>query len=533
MPRLFTPLTSGMSLEERFHSLDASRSRIMDRAREHASYVLPYLMETETAGYPPGTSDNELPELFWHKPGQNANQLANKITGAIFPTNGTPFFEFTIGNSLKELRDSGQMTEEEFEGLDRLRVRVENDIHGDLQASNFRSQLQSSILKIIILPADLMYVDDDLKFRTYRIDEFVVRRDISGEIAEIMTRDWVQDDLLPDELRNIPRTPGREAYDHFEPYFTQISYDKVKDEWNVVREFRGKKVDKGTYKKDALPYFYFHWAHSPGEVYGTSLVEQVFGLIRSGEATAKALVEGLVAGSQGYLAVSPTGVTTIEDIYDKPNWSIISAREEDVRTIQPNTSGSVVTADSALRAMEEDLDEAFMTNSSARLQGERVTAFQVNSVEAERDESLGGMLTFLGDNVQRKTILRLLAIREKNKTLPKGFKKLLDDGHIKLNIKTGLDALGRQLDTIRLQAVLQTIGSAAQIWPEMAEKINGLNVAEDLIKNSGLDVERYGLTLEKIQEKRQAAQQQQIQQAAAGQAIQSAGSIAEQQLGGQ
>jgi hypothetical protein len=154
-------------------------------------------------------------------------------------------------------------------------------------------------------------------------------------------------------------------------------------------------------------------------------------------------------------------------------------------------------------------------------------------VEAERDESLGGMLTFLGDNVQRKTILRLLAIREKNKTLPKGFKKLLDDGHIKLNIKTGLDALGRQLDTIRLQAVLQTIGSAAQIWPEMAEKINGLNVAEDLIKNSGLDVERYGLTLEKIQEKRQAAQQQQIQQAAAGQAIQSAGSIAEQQLGGQ
>jgi hypothetical protein len=67
----------------------------------------------------------------------------------------------------------------------------------------------------------------------------------------------------------------------------------------------------------------------------------------------------------------------------------------------------------------------------------------------------------------------------------------------------------------------------------MAEKINGLNVAEDLIKNSGLDVERYGLTLEKIQEKRQAAQQQQIQQAAAGQAIQSAGSIAEQQLGGQ
>lgn len=533
MPYLFNPLNEKMSLEERFHSLDAARNRIMDRAREHASYVLPYLMETEDTGYPHGTDDNELTELFWHKPGQNANQLANKITGAIFPTNGTPFFEFSIGNKVKELRDAGQMSEEEYEALDRLRVRVENDLHNDLQSSNFRSQLQSSILKIIILPADLMYVDNDLKFRGYRIDEFVVRRDISGEIVEIMTRDWVQDDLLPNELRNIPKTPGREAYDHFEPYFTQVSWDQKAKKWNVVREFRGQKVDKGEYKKDALPYFYFQWAHSPGEVYGTSLVEQVFGLIRSGEATAKALVEGLVAGSQGYLAVSPTGITTIEDIYDKPNWSIISARQEDITTIQPNTSSSVVTAEAALRAMEEDLDEAFMTNSSTRLQGERVTAFQVNSVEAERDESLGGMLTFLADNTQRPVIQRLLAIREKNGELPKNFKQLLDKGYVKLNIKTGLDALGRQLDTIRLQAVLQTVGSMAQIWPEMAEKINGLNVAEDLIKNSGLDVERYSYSLEKIQETRQAAQQQQLQQAAAGQAIQSAGSIAEQQLGGQ
>lgn len=521
-----------MSLEERYEAYHSGREHVLDRARVHASYTLPRLLESEYESLPPGQEDRDPVELFWHKPGLNAVQLANKLVNAIFPANGVPFHEFAFSRELRDLYTAGQITQEEWEMLDRMRVSVENDIHNDLQTSNFRGQLFLSILKIIILPNDLLYMDDEMKFRSYRIDQFVIRRDIAGDIAEIITRDWVEHDLLPDNLKNIPRTGGTGKYERYEPLFTQIKYDRKAKKWKLKREFRKSVYETGEYKKDELPYFCMQWNMSTGENYGTSLVEQVFGLIRSGEATAKALVEGLAAGSSGYVAVSPTGITSIEDIENRPNWSIVSARQEDIFTFQPNTSSSVVTAEAALRMMEEDLDEAFMTNASTRLTGDRVTAFQVDRLVSEQDEALGGMLTHTAQQVQRPVIMRLLAIRAKNKKLPPLFKELMDKGGITLNIKTGLDALGRQLDTLRLQAVGQTLGSLAAVWPEMAEKVNGLNFAEDMIKNSGLSVERYAYTTEDIQARRRDQQQQAIQQATAGQAISSAGAIAEKQLGG-
>lgn len=531
MAYIYDTLSPDSTLEERYQTYDNAREQVIDRARDHASYTLPRLMESGWGSEIPGLEDHDIVELFWHKPGQNSTQLANKLTNAIFPANGAPFFEFESSSQLRELYESQQITEEEWEELDRLRVNFENDLHSDLQSSNFRSQLFMSILKVIIMPNDLIYMDDDYEFRSYRIDQFVIRRDIKGKIVEYMTRDWVEADLLDEKLSSISKKGSTQAYERYEPLYTQIKWDKKSKVWKVKREFRDTIYDTGEYKENESPYFCIQWNLSTGEDYGTSLVEQVFGLIRSGETTAKALVEGLMAGAQGYMGVSPTGVTDIESLVDRANWSWVSARQEDVFAIQPNTSPSVVTANEALRIMEEDLDEAFFTNASARLTGERVTAYQVDSLKSEQDEALGGMLTHMAQQVQRPVIQRLIAIRKKNKKVPEAFMKLVDEGAFKLKIKTGLDALGRQLDTLRLQAVGQTLGELAQVWPEIAEKLNGHNFAEDYIKNSGLDVERYSKPLATIQQERQAAAQQRAAQQAEDQLIQSTGKIAEQQLG--
>lgn len=531
MAYIYDDLRPDSTIEERYRVYDSAREKVIDRARDHASYTLPRLLEDGYGTQIPGLEDHDIVELFWHKPGQNATMLANKLTNAIFPANGAPFFEFEASRELRALYGAEQISDIEWEELDRLRVNFENDLHSDLQSSNFRSQLFMSILKVIVMPNDLMYMDDEVEFRSYRIDQFVIRRNIKGKIVEYITCDWVEADLLDEKLSSIPNKGSTNSYDRYEPLYTQIKWNNKKNVWEVKREFRETIYDRGEYKENESPYFCIQWNLSTGEDYGTSLTEQVFGLIRSGEATAKALVEGLMAGSQGYMGVSPTGVTDIESLVDRANWSWVSAREEDVFAIQPNTSSSVVTANEALRIMEEDLDEAFMTNASARLTGERVTAYQVDSLKSEQDEALGGMLTHMAQQVQRPVIQRLIAIRAKNKKIPEAFKKLLDEKAFTLKIKTGLDALGRQLDTLRLQAVGQTLGELAQIWPEMAEKLDGHNFAEDLIKNSGLDVERYAKPLERIRQERAEAQQAQVAAQAQEQAISSVGKIAEQQLG--
>jgi hypothetical protein len=225
--------------------------------------------------------------------------------------------------------------------------------------------------------------------------------------------------------------------------------------------------------------------------------------------------------------MNPMGVTNLDDVADKPNWSWVAAREEDVFALQPNTSNSVVTADAAMARFNEELDSAFMTNASTRLQGERVTAFQVDRLVSEQDESLSSVLTHIAQQVQRPVITRMTYIHRDK--IPKELKEMIDKKYIILEIKTGLDALGRQLDTLRLQAVIQTLASIAPVFPGVTEKINADHVAEDFIRNSGLNPDRYAFSAEQVAANRQAAQEQAVQQAAAGQAITSAGKIAENQ----
>lgn len=525
------PLRPDATVHERFRALDSARDMTLTRARLYTSYTMPRLLEETNTYSAPGQEDEELPELFWSRPGRNTVQLANKLTNSIFPANGAPFFNFLPQmaeiNSAIQAAAGADAPVPDIDGLLRKLANLEAEILRDLQSSNFRQILYESIEKIIILPDDLIYLDDRMRFRTYRLDQFVIRRGMDGKIMEIITRDWVEEDFLPDNLRSIQKKPNSTAHDRHEPLYTRIMRDRNTDDWNVTREFRETAYEKAKYKADALPYFHMRWNSSTGEDYGTSLVEQNFGLIRSGEATAKALVEGLAAGSSGYMAINPVGMTTIDDVEGKPNWSWISAREEDITAIQPDTSQTVQTCLATLEILSSDLDSAFLSNASTRLQGERVTAFQVDRLVNEQDEALSGVLTHIANQVQRPVVLRLLHLKMKTDPTLRPIKELMDRGLIELKISTGLDALGRQLDALRLQAVMQTIVGSQ--LPEALEKFNAENWAEDVIRSSGLDADRYARTSQELQQRREAAAQQQVAAQAAQQAIASTGKIAEQQ----
>lgn len=525
------PPKATATIAERFKHYDNHRNELLERSRTHAAYTLPRLFDSDFGDtYVPGTQDHEpLPELFWAKPGQNVTQLASRLTNSIFPPNGVPFFHFPVNKPmLEKLVAAGEITPEVADMVPQLATNAENHILETFQTSNLRSTLDSALTQVVVLPNTLVFQTDDHEFRTYRFDQFVIRRTVDGSLAEIITQDWVEQDLLDDKLRNIKGGAANHRVGHHEPLYVQITWDRNDKIWKVRREFRETVYETGEYKADVLPYYDMFYSSTVGESYGTSLVEQNFPLIRSGEETARALTEGLAAGSEGRMGVDPTGLTDIQDLVDTPNWSFVSAREQDVFALQASVGTTVSVAQAALAYYAEELDKAFMVNSAAALQGERVTAFQVGTLQNETNEGLSTVLTATADNLQRKAVLRTLYVesRKKDSPIPAEFKQLMELGVIGLEVKTGLDNIGRQFDALRLQAVAQTMLGTGH--PEVAEAFKGAEWSRKLVIATGFDAKELVRTPDELTEQRQAAAQQTLGQQVADQAIQSGGRIAEQ-----
>jgi hypothetical protein len=114
-----------------------------------------------------------------------------------------------------------------------------------------------------------------------------------------------------------------------------------------------------------------------------------------------------------------------------------------------------------------------------------------------------------------------MALMAKNNELPSDLLKMLGDGGIlKLRIRTGLEALSREVEASQLAEFAGTVGSV----PELRAEINWNGWAMRYTASKGWDP----TDLIKTTEQKQAEMQQAMQMQAMQQGIQSLGSVAEE-----
>lgn len=501
------------TLRERYMKLDGLRAEVLDRAWTFASFTIPRLFPDRY--FQGGNYTTPLPELYSSKPGTSIRKLSDMMTNALFPPNDVPFFELKL---------SPELTEEQTEELRNPVQEVERIILDAYQSSNYRTVLRTALEHAIVMGDSLIFQMDEARYKVYHPAHFMIRRDGDGIIKEYWTLDWVVTDLLDADLKG--RNSGTPMYQQgeHEPLYTRI-YMKDK-KWTVEKSFRDTPVDEGaTY--DVLPYYHIGWTPVAGEDYSRSLVEETFGTIRSNELNEKALVEGTVAGSEGRILIDPTSTTTIDDLEGTVNWSVVSARPGTIDTFQPNVSGSIQTALLAKSKYEAEIDDAFLAASAGNLTQDRTTAFQVNAVASERAQALSGVLSVTEQNLEPSvefTVTRLI----KNKKVAQEFKDLMDSDGLVVSISSGIDALGRQADGIRLESMINIAFQTQD--PEMLAVLKKSNIMQGIARNSGLDMNQYIYSDQEMEERAAAQQQQQAQQAAQEQTIKSAGAIAEGNL---
>ena len=476
------------NVQERFDKLQQNRWTAIERGREMAAVTIPSLLPV--SGF---NNTSELPDLFSSMPGRGVTSLAARMTSAIYPLNGLPFFQHSL--NMEYVPEGVDPTQAEA-----ALARLDRTLMGRLSETNLRSELFLMFQHLIVLGDALLHMNDDYNFRVLRIDQYVVKRKPTGEVYEIITRDYASRDDDPEYFSEVPMNPYNSAPGtgqgdpNLEAVYTQCRYNGT--DWECKREVNGVVTDLGSY--DELPYMPISWNRIVGEDYGRSLVEENIGDIKSLESLSKSLMQGAAANSEFRMALDPSSYSSIADMQETGNGDWIVARPGEVSSVQINNQIQLTTTSNARDQLATELARTFLMSSAALPTGERVTATQIREV--------GGVFSGSARDIQLPIIRRTMVLMTRDGKIDPSLMEMVGAENIlSLEVKTGLAALNREIENTMLMQWAQAIGATPAV-----EDVNWNTWANRFTQSLGLETKGMILSPEELQQQQQAAQQQQL-----------------------
>ena len=496
--------------KEKFQKLDSGRSSVLDRARECSNLTIPSVIPAD--GH---TESDDLATPYQAVGSRLVHNLANKLLMALLPPN-TAFFRLLPQPEMVQLAKEQQQNEE----LEKNLVTIENEVLRQVEREALRVPIFEAIKSLIIGGNALLY-KTKTGVKSYKLADYVVARDFSGNPIEIITKEAVSKDALPDDiLQQVMSDPDLRESEKVTIYSRAILKEGT---WYSFQEVEGFLVEgsEETFKEDgALPYIPLRWTSINGENYGRGLVEQYLGDFRSLEALYQLLLEASSVMSRVIFGKRAGSVLDIDDINEAENGvCILGDLENDITTLRVDKGADLNVPMNMVQDLTRRLEQAFLVASSAARDSERTTATEVRFMAADLEQSLGGVYSLLALELQRPLASLLL----------KQSKADIQSLGIDIVVITGVEALGRtaELDRLRqFNALLQETGAAEMILQRM-----NLGVYIDKIANA-LSMDATGLikTDQELQAEQQAAQQQQQQQMMMQQGTQAVAGAAQAQL---
>ena len=508
-----------MNLQARFETLDGNRSAQLERYRTYAENTIPSLLPRE--GH---DQTEEFNHPFSSVQARGITGMASKMLGAMLPLNDMPFFQ--LG-----LKSGRNQTVEEREYLEDIARRV----HKKLTSKNLRDALFQTLKYLITVGNCLVTLEDDFKVRLTRLDHYVTVRNILGDVTEIIYLDFkFKDDVVDPYILGMGGFSSRNSYP-FDVFYNQIKWDEDKQVWNFVKENdQGDVLETGTYERFAMPFVPARWNIVPGEHYGRSYVEEIYGDIITLEAYTEALTETLSASATWWPAVNPYGSTDLNDVAGRPNGSWLAATPNDVFVLSPaNTMrSSVQAAFEAVESMRRSVSTAFLDSQGQVRQAERVTAAEIRMLGQELEQVLGGAFSAIANELFVPLVRRTLYLMIEEGELDERITSSLfddDEGIFEIDIITGLQALSRDNDLVKL---MQMGDMMRNLPPEAAQSFKWDEYGRALVTALGFNAVNWIKSPEEIQQEQGDQMAQQALGQGLGAGIEQAAMGAAQQLVG-
>jgi hypothetical protein len=518
--------------QARYQFLATDRQPFLDSGREAARLTLPYLLTEQ------GLANGGHLIVPWQSVGaKGVNVLASKLMLSLFPVN-TSFFKLQINDA--EVASIPEVTPQIRSEIDLSLAKMERMIMQQIAESSDRIILHTAMKHLIVTGNALVFAGKKA-LRVYPLDRFVVNRDGDGNPIEIITREIIHRSLLPKEFQKPllddqdSNSPGADG-----PRFglagassteeaTVFTWVKLKDgQWRWHQEVDDKVIpgSESNSPKNINPWLPLRFNVVDGEDYGRGRVEEFLGDLRSLEGLMQSMVEGSAAAAKVVFLVSPSATTKPQSLARASNGAIIQGRPDDVGVVQVGKTADFRTVQEMIQNLTQRLSDAFLILNVR--QSERTTASEVQAVQQELNEQLGGIFGNLTTELLQPYLNRKLFLLTRNKAIPQ-----LPKGLVMPTVVAGLNGIGRGQDRAALLEFLTTVGQA--MGPEaLATYVNPTEILKRLSAASGIDSLGLIKTPEELDAEKQQAQQQAMQAQVMGQMGQLAKSpIAEQLINAQ
>jgi hypothetical protein len=482
------------SIEGQYQKLEQDREPYLERARESADLTIPYL-------YPPkGSNQNTQYNTPYQSIGsRGVLNLSSKLMLALFPPQA-PFFRIDV-DELVYKKIQGDPKEKKL--IEQGLAKIEKSVMDNIETQNDRVAVYEA-LKHLIVSGNVLLQITDTGLRTYRLDNYVVKRDPQGHVLKIIIKEGITANTLPPKILKNLRLQDDTQEDKTLDLFTCVK--KLGNKYLVHQEVKGNILYKKEYTQETIPYLALRFNRIDGMNYGRGHVESFIGDLKSLEGLSRAILEGSSASAKMLFLVSPSGTTRASSIAKASNGAIIEGSAQDVTVLQANKFADFRVALESMNRIEQRLQFAFLLNASVQRQAERVTATEVQLVANEIQDALGGVYGILTTEFQLPYLNTKLAMLRQKKLLPD-----LPKDIVKVKIIVGMEALGRASDRIKLLQFLSDL--AGTLGAEVLAKHINL---EDAIKKfaiaNQIDVAGLIKSPEQLQQEQQQSQQQQMAQ---------------------
>ena len=476
--------------KERFTKLHGRRDQVLQRGRDCSAITIPALMPPE------GSDENTALSTPYQSLGsRGVNNLASKLRLALFPP-GNPFFRFQIAQETLDVIASEDP--KAVEAVEGVMQDLENKALDELEQGTDAVILHSAIKQLIVVGNVLLHMPKSEDSRIFRLQNYVVVRDASGNWYEIVAQEKVSKYTLPEKAAGLVK--AKEGDDEDITIYTHVKKEGNKAVWYQEIDEQIVPGSEGKADYENSPYIPLRWAALENENYGRGHCEEYLGDLRSLEDLSKDIVSFSAAAAKVIFLDRPNSTTDIEALQEAQSGEFVEGNIEDIGVLQVGKFQDFKVVKSVIDDLSLRLSHAFLLTTGTVRNAERVTAEEIRMQAQELEDVLGGVYTVLAAELQQKVVRRLI-----ERLKAKGSFPILPKGTVQPIIVTGFAALGRGHELNKLRAYFQD--GVAMFGDAFMNEVDPAAVADRLSTHHNLDVAALRKTDEqKQQEASQLAQ---------------------------
>ncbi len=493
--------------EARYKRMQTDRAVFLDEAWKSAQLTLPSLIP-DSQDICERRQPVELPKPWQSLGGRGVNNLASKLVVGLFPPT-SPFMRYQIHPLAK---NDAKREEIDLAPIQSDLATREAVIQAEVDVQGIRTKAYLTIKHLLVAGNVLLRKVKDKGLQVFPLNSYVAKRDTEGLLIETIVvekhdRRTITDQRVIDIINLAESSIDASKEDGVVNIFTSIRRDGKK--FDVVQEVGGIEVPgtKRSFKPRNLPWLTLRFTSIDGEDYGRGFVEEYRGDLTSYESLSKDMIFASANAAKVLWAIDPASGVNPKRWMELDNGQAYSGRDGDVTATKVDKGADMAAADNQINRLEKALGADFLLNSSFQRNQERVTAEEIRRLAEELEDTLGGVFSLMGQELQLPLAILLENELIANKSLLK-----LDEKTVRIGIVTGLAAIGRGQDLSRLKDALASVAEVATVVPGLVDYIKEGALNERIWTGTGVDTDGLLRTDEEVTKLRadratQAAQQ--------------------------